>query len=168
MQPSWNSDTRQFYKWLEDINRYESENGQGTITDHVKIATVVNNLKGPIAQNLMMRINQATTFDEVHQWISNSFSSTHTGTDDERGAIGGVNNYEDKNYNYEDYDEEYDENMEYNDDDKIMIAFMKGKSKGKQKGKGKSKKGDNGKGKDGKKRVTCYTCGRQGRTSTTC
>eukprot|EP00971_Amphidinium_carterae_P148640 2947027-Amphidinium_carterae.1 len=38
MQPSWNSDTRQFtkqyYKWLGDINRYESENGQGTITDH--------------------------------------------------------------------------------------------------------------------------------------
>eukprot|EP00971_Amphidinium_carterae_P209625 4158237-Amphidinium_carterae.1 len=24
----------------EDINRYESENGQGTINDHVKIATV--------------------------------------------------------------------------------------------------------------------------------
>eukprot|EP00971_Amphidinium_carterae_P124238 2461428-Amphidinium_carterae.2 len=44
MQPSWTSDTRQFtrqyYKWLEDINRYEAENGHGSITDHVKIATV--------------------------------------------------------------------------------------------------------------------------------
>eukprot|EP00971_Amphidinium_carterae_P021681 427765-Amphidinium_carterae.2 len=43
MQPSWDSTTKQFtrqhYKWLEDINRYESENGQkGSITDHVKIA----------------------------------------------------------------------------------------------------------------------------------
>eukprot|EP00971_Amphidinium_carterae_P182809 3627725-Amphidinium_carterae.1 len=80
MQPSWNSDTRQFtkqyYKWLEDINRYESENGQGTINDHVQIATVVNNLKGNIAQNLMMRINHATTFDEADQWISNYFNST--------------------------------------------------------------------------------------------
>eukprot|EP00971_Amphidinium_carterae_P168426 3337035-Amphidinium_carterae.2 len=50
MQPSWNSDTRQltkqYYKWLEDINRFESENGPGTINDHVKTATVVNNLKG--------------------------------------------------------------------------------------------------------------------------
>eukprot|EP00971_Amphidinium_carterae_P107759 2133876-Amphidinium_carterae.1 len=54
MQPSWTSDTRQFtkkyYKWLEDINRYEAENGRGTCTDHVKIATVVNNFKGNIAQ----------------------------------------------------------------------------------------------------------------------
>eukprot|EP00971_Amphidinium_carterae_P198158 3932714-Amphidinium_carterae.3 len=36
MQPSLNSDTRQFtkqyYKWLEDINRYEADNGRGTIT----------------------------------------------------------------------------------------------------------------------------------------
>eukprot|EP00971_Amphidinium_carterae_P335316 6471117-Amphidinium_carterae.1 len=43
MQPSWTSETRQFtrqyYKWLEDINRYEAENGHGSITDHVKIAT---------------------------------------------------------------------------------------------------------------------------------
>eukprot|EP00971_Amphidinium_carterae_P017091 337299-Amphidinium_carterae.2 len=50
-------DTKQYYKWKEDINRHESENGQGTINDHVNIATVVNNLKGNIAQNLMMRIN---------------------------------------------------------------------------------------------------------------
>eukprot|EP00971_Amphidinium_carterae_P064479 1277265-Amphidinium_carterae.2 len=32
MQPSWDSTTTQFtpqcYKWLEDVNRYESENGQ--------------------------------------------------------------------------------------------------------------------------------------------
>eukprot|EP00971_Amphidinium_carterae_P037660 740727-Amphidinium_carterae.1 len=55
---------QQYCLRLEKINRYESENGQGTITDHVKIATVVNNLNGPTAQNLMMRINGATTFDE--------------------------------------------------------------------------------------------------------
>eukprot|EP00971_Amphidinium_carterae_P089735 1776761-Amphidinium_carterae.1 len=68
MQPSWTSKTgqftRQYYKWLEDIKTYEAENGHGSITDHVKIATVVNNLKGNIAENLMMRINQATTFDD--------------------------------------------------------------------------------------------------------
>eukprot|EP00971_Amphidinium_carterae_P136040 2695635-Amphidinium_carterae.3 len=47
MPPSWTSETRQFtrqyYKWLEDIDRYEAENGHGSITDHVKIATIVNN-----------------------------------------------------------------------------------------------------------------------------
>eukprot|EP00971_Amphidinium_carterae_P042663 838559-Amphidinium_carterae.1 len=38
----------------------------------------------------MLRINQQTTFDEVHQWplwISNYFNSTYTGTeDDKRGS----------------------------------------------------------------------------------
>eukprot|EP00971_Amphidinium_carterae_P297987 5921169-Amphidinium_carterae.2 len=85
IQPNWTSETRQFtrqyYKWLEDIIRYEAENGHGSITDHVKIATVVNNLKGNIARNLMMRIYQATAFNDVHQWISNYFNSTCTGTD---------------------------------------------------------------------------------------
>eukprot|EP00971_Amphidinium_carterae_P005119 102160-Amphidinium_carterae.1 len=36
MQPNWPSDTKQFtrqyYEWLEDINRYEAENGHGSIT----------------------------------------------------------------------------------------------------------------------------------------
>eukprot|EP00971_Amphidinium_carterae_P120354 2384759-Amphidinium_carterae.2 len=62
---SWDSSTKQFtrqyYKWLEDIDRYESENGQGSITDH------------------------------VHQWISNFFNSTYSGAEDEHGTIGGVN-----------------------------------------------------------------------------
>eukprot|EP00971_Amphidinium_carterae_P174674 3462341-Amphidinium_carterae.5 len=44
---------------------------------------------------------------------------------------------------------------------------MKGKARGQRKGKGKRKKGDNSKGKDGKT-VTCYTCGKQGHTSTHC
>eukprot|EP00971_Amphidinium_carterae_P036766 722891-Amphidinium_carterae.1 len=55
----------------------ESENGHNTITDHVKIAAIVNNLKGPMGQQLMLKINQQTTFDEVHQWISNYFNSTY-------------------------------------------------------------------------------------------
>eukprot|EP00971_Amphidinium_carterae_P228156 4525739-Amphidinium_carterae.1 len=50
-QPTWDTNTKQFtkqyYKWLEDIGRYEAENGANTITDHVKIATIVNNIKGP-------------------------------------------------------------------------------------------------------------------------
>eukprot|EP00971_Amphidinium_carterae_P233022 4625128-Amphidinium_carterae.2 len=100
--------------------RYESEIGQGTINDHVKTATVVNNLKGSIAQNLMMKINQRTTFDEY-------FNSTYTGRDeDNRGTSGRVNNYEDENYNDKNYDKEYDENWEYDNDDKITIAYMKG------------------------------------------
>eukprot|EP00971_Amphidinium_carterae_P160319 3178206-Amphidinium_carterae.3 len=82
----------------------------------------------------MMRINQAATFDEVHQWISIYFNSTYMGTDeDNKGTIGGVNKYEDENYNDENYEEEFDENWEYNNVDKITIAFMKGKQKGQRK-----------------------------------
>eukprot|EP00971_Amphidinium_carterae_P058520 1157583-Amphidinium_carterae.4 len=36
------------YKWLENINRHESENG--AVADHVKIATIINHLRGPINQ----------------------------------------------------------------------------------------------------------------------
>eukprot|EP00971_Amphidinium_carterae_P136490 2704403-Amphidinium_carterae.1 len=90
MQPNGDTTTRQFirqyYKWLKDINRYESENGQGSITNHVKIATnwptIINHLK--------LRVDNVTTFTEVHQWISNFFNSTNTGTDDDSAAIGAV------------------------------------------------------------------------------
>eukprot|EP00971_Amphidinium_carterae_P122148 2418640-Amphidinium_carterae.2 len=87
MQPSWNSDTRQFkkqyYKWLEDISRYESENGQGTINDHVKIATVVNNLKGNIAQNLMMKINHIVK--DTHLRRSTAIQKANMETDKTKG-----------------------------------------------------------------------------------
>eukprot|EP00971_Amphidinium_carterae_P313663 6234156-Amphidinium_carterae.1 len=70
-QLTWDTNTKQFtkqyYKWLEDIGKYEAENGANstnTITEHVKTATIVNNLKGPMGQQLMLRINQQTTFDE--------------------------------------------------------------------------------------------------------
>eukprot|EP00971_Amphidinium_carterae_P111372 2206115-Amphidinium_carterae.1 len=51
-----------------------SSTTNGLRTLEVKIATIVNNLKGPMAQQLMLRINQQTTFDEGHQWISNYFN----------------------------------------------------------------------------------------------
>eukprot|EP00971_Amphidinium_carterae_P009080 179283-Amphidinium_carterae.2 len=37
-------------KLFVDIGRYEADNCANTITDHVKIATIVNSLKGPIGQ----------------------------------------------------------------------------------------------------------------------
>eukprot|EP00971_Amphidinium_carterae_P351148 6491937-Amphidinium_carterae.1 len=92
MQPSWNSHTRQFtkqyYKWLEDINRYESENKQGTLNDYVKIATG----------------------EQYHGQHCAELDDEDQSTDDiRRGTIGGVNNYKEENYNDENYEEEYDE-----------------------------------------------------------
>eukprot|EP00971_Amphidinium_carterae_P324619 6451622-Amphidinium_carterae.1 len=63
---------------LEDVNRYESENGQGSITDHI------------------LRVINATTFTETHQWISKFFNNTYTGTDDDNAAIGAVAKEADK------------------------------------------------------------------------
>eukprot|EP00971_Amphidinium_carterae_P038610 758960-Amphidinium_carterae.2 len=80
MQPSWDSTTKQFTRqyssgWKTCSNRYESENGQGSITNHVKIATIINH-HGPVAQHLTLQVNNTTTFTEVHQWIVNFFNST--------------------------------------------------------------------------------------------
>eukprot|EP00971_Amphidinium_carterae_P348926 6490746-Amphidinium_carterae.2 len=69
---------------------YGSENGQGTITNPVKIATSINNLKGPIQQHLMLRINSTTTFTAVHQWISTFFNSTYSDTNEEHRTIGAL------------------------------------------------------------------------------
>eukprot|EP00971_Amphidinium_carterae_P050370 992363-Amphidinium_carterae.2 len=98
---SHNDDSRS-QAGIATLNTSPSSTTSGTINDHVKIATVVNNLKGSIAQNLLMRINQATIFDEAHQWISNYFNSTYTGTNEyNKGQVGGVNNYDDENYDNE-------------------------------------------------------------------
>eukprot|EP00971_Amphidinium_carterae_P041083 806908-Amphidinium_carterae.1 len=106
----------------------------------------------------MMRINQATTFDDARQWISNCFNSTYTGTEgDSKGQVGGVSNYDNENYDNEEYNEEkYDENWDYDDNDPLRVAFFRGRAKGQKKGKG--TKGDNAKGKEGRT-VTCYIAG---------
>eukprot|EP00971_Amphidinium_carterae_P095954 1898810-Amphidinium_carterae.2 len=55
--------TKQYYKRLEDVNRYEAENG--TIAEHVEIATIINHLKGPINQHLIIYIAIESEDDTV-------------------------------------------------------------------------------------------------------
>eukprot|EP00971_Amphidinium_carterae_P330114 6462973-Amphidinium_carterae.4 len=101
MQPTWDSTTeqftRQYYEWLEDINIYKSENGvngQGSITQSQitsRLQPSINNLKGPIQQHLMLRINNTTTCTEVHQIdnglaMSSTAPTDYSGTDDEHGT----------------------------------------------------------------------------------
>eukprot|EP00971_Amphidinium_carterae_P287984 5716742-Amphidinium_carterae.1 len=59
----------------------------------------------PIAQHMMLKVNNTTTFTKVHQSISNLFNSTYTHLEDEHGTTGGVN----------------DETEQHNE--QIMIAF---------------------------------------------
>eukprot|EP00971_Amphidinium_carterae_P171218 3393838-Amphidinium_carterae.1 len=66
-----------------------------------------------MGQQLMLRINQQTTFEEVHQWISNYLNSTYTGTEDEKSQIGNINEEteeqeewnNDENYAYNGYED---------------------------------------------------------------
>eukprot|EP00971_Amphidinium_carterae_P287234 5702007-Amphidinium_carterae.2 len=84
MSQQWNDDknfTKQHYRLLKDINHYESENG--AIAGYVKIATIIDHLKGPINQHLMLKVTKTTTFDEVHGWISNDFNSIYIGVEDD-------------------------------------------------------------------------------------
>eukprot|EP00971_Amphidinium_carterae_P024464 482312-Amphidinium_carterae.4 len=60
------------------------------IADHVKIATVINHLKGPIKQHLMLKVTNTTQFDEVHCWISNYSNSIYIGGEAEDKAAGGI------------------------------------------------------------------------------
>eukprot|EP00971_Amphidinium_carterae_P121568 2407523-Amphidinium_carterae.1 len=96
-----------------------------------------------MGQQLMLRINQQTTFDEVHQWISNYFNSTYAGADEDKGAIGNINEQESEQQEewngYNDENEEYYE--EYNEEDVKYIIQMVNKGKGKTKGKSRGKTG---------------------------
>eukprot|EP00971_Amphidinium_carterae_P277289 5503222-Amphidinium_carterae.1 len=137
MSPSWDSTkelTKHYYRWLEDINRYEAENG--TNTDHVQIATIINQRhQGANWTTLDAESPQYNDIGKAHASISNFFNSTYSGTDEEPSTIGGVNN----------------------DDDRQMIAsnnwkkgkgcnnwtsWTKGWANGKGKDKGARKKGD--------------------------
>eukprot|EP00971_Amphidinium_carterae_P156895 3110278-Amphidinium_carterae.2 len=160
--PSWDSTTRQFtrqyYKWLEDINRYESENGQGAITNHLQIATIINHLKGPIGQHLMLRVNNTTTFAKVHQWICNFFNSAYSGADtaeDEQGQL-----------------EEEQYMIAFNKWKKGKGQWTKGWTQGKGKDKSRRKKGDythkDAEKDKGKQPSICCTCGRTGHYSSQC
>eukprot|EP00971_Amphidinium_carterae_P164570 3262660-Amphidinium_carterae.1 len=122
-----------------------------------------------MGQQLMLRINQATTFDEVHQWISNHFNSTYAGVDEDKGTIWNINDADEEQYDeWKDYNEETEEyDYEYNDDDVKYAVAMLNKGKGKRFRKGKGKGGKDKGGKDSKS-VTCHACGQQGRVSPNC
>eukprot|EP00971_Amphidinium_carterae_P052991 1043770-Amphidinium_carterae.1 len=64
-----------------------------------------------MGQQHMLKINQQTTCDEVHQWISNYFNSTYTGADEDKGAVGNINEQETEQY--EEWKDYYEENEEY-------------------------------------------------------
>eukprot|EP00971_Amphidinium_carterae_P312644 6214004-Amphidinium_carterae.3 len=102
MQPSWDSTTkhftRQYYKWLEDINRYESENRQGSITDHVKIATYH---QSPQRTSCTTYDAEGQQYDDISRSINGSRITSTAPTVVQRMIMGhgGGGNNEDEEHN---------------------------------------------------------------------
>eukprot|EP00971_Amphidinium_carterae_P030239 594979-Amphidinium_carterae.1 len=71
-----------------------------------------------MGQQIMLMINQQTTFDEVHQWISNYFNSMYTGTEDDKAPIGNINEETEKQE-----DQWYDEHYAYNGYEEYMEEY---------------------------------------------
>ena len=110
MNPKWTEQqqAQQFSQWLVDISRYELETAT-PIEESIKIATAINNLRGPVRQHLLLSVRPTTTWREVHNIAQNFFVSTWLPSE------GHISTIEDVNY------------------------IKKGKGKGKRKGKGKGK-----------------------------
>ena len=115
MNPKWTEaqQGQQFNQWLIDISRYELETAT-PIEESIKIATVINNLRGAVHQHLLLSVRPTTTtWREVHNIAQNFLVSTWLPQE------GHISTIEDVNY------------------------IKKGKGKGKRKGKGKGKPNNN-------------------------
>ena len=94
---------------MEDVSRYESESGM-VIDDHLKIATVMNHLRGSIREHLLINSKPLTPWEDIRLLIDNFFSNSYI---QQASRPGSTNNIQ--------------------QDD---INFIKKKGKGKSKGKG--------------------------------
>eukprot|EP00971_Amphidinium_carterae_P173578 3441105-Amphidinium_carterae.1 len=96
MSPSWDSNSSQNnttvgWKTLTDMKLKPALDPLQTLWKLPQSSTTSRDQSdGPIGQHVLMLIfNSTTTFAEVHTWIANYVNSTHNGTDDESGTIGG-------------------------------------------------------------------------------
>ena len=71
--------TKSYISWKEDIARYEIKTNEA-LADNMKISLVADNIKGPLYNQLMINLNQHTTFDQVDQMIKNFYNSVYLPT----------------------------------------------------------------------------------------
>ena len=65
----------QYRQWLESLSRYELESRQ-PLDDNLKIATLVNGLRGNLQQHLLLSVKPTSTWQNVREIVENSYSST--------------------------------------------------------------------------------------------
>ena len=62
-------------QWLESLSRYELEARQ-PLDDNLKIATLVNGLRGNLQQHLLLSVKPTSTWQNVREIVENYYSST--------------------------------------------------------------------------------------------
>ena len=65
----------QYRQWLESLSRYELEARQ-PLDDNLKIATLVNGLRGNLQQHLLLSVKPTSTWQNVREIVENYYSST--------------------------------------------------------------------------------------------
>ena len=65
----------QYKQWLELLSRYELEAAQ-PLDDNLKIATLVNGLRGNLQQHLLLSVKPTSTWQNVREIVENYYSST--------------------------------------------------------------------------------------------
>ena len=78
LAPKWSEQHQhhQFRTWMEEVARYESESGM-VIDDHLKIATVMNHLRGSIREHLLINSKPLTPWEDIRLLIDNFFSNSY-------------------------------------------------------------------------------------------
>ena len=114
----------QYRQWLESLSRYELE-ARRPPDDNIKIATLVNGLRGNLQQHLLLSVQPTSTWQNVREIVENYYSSTF------------VPNPTTGHIAY----------LAHGSPEEQQVNYLKGRRKGKGKG-GKGKKGgDHYKGK---------------------
>ena len=62
-------------QWLEALSRYELQSRQ-PLDDNLKIATLVNGLRGNLQQHLLLLVKPTSTWQNVREIVENYYSST--------------------------------------------------------------------------------------------
>ena len=65
----------QYRQWLESLSRYELEARQ-PLDDNLKIATLVNGLRGNLQQHLLLSVKPTSAWQNVREIVENCYSST--------------------------------------------------------------------------------------------
>ena len=65
----------QYRQWLESLSRYELES-RNPLDDNLKIATLVNGLRGNLQQHLLLSVKPTSTWQNVREIVENYYSST--------------------------------------------------------------------------------------------